>query len=48
MDLSGTWRAAAADDDLRRGALGLDFDDDGWESVPVPGHWRSVPAFAVE
>ncbi|HET9601024.1 MAG TPA: hypothetical protein VFP08_05515 [Acidimicrobiales bacterium] len=46
MDLSGTWRAAAADDDLRRGALGLDFDDDGWESVPVPGHWRSVPAFA--
>ena len=35
-----------ADDDLRRGALGLDFDDDGWESVPVPGHWRSVPAFA--
>ena len=46
MDLSGTWRATAADDDLRRGALGLDFDDDGWESVPVPGHWRSVPAFA--
>ena len=46
MDLSGTWRAALADDDLRRGALGLDFDDDGWEAVPVPGHWRSVPAFS--
>ena len=46
MDLSGTWRAALADDDLRRGALGLDFDDDGWEAVPVPGHWRSTPAFA--
>ena len=46
MDLSGTWRAAVADDDLRRGALGLDYDDDGWEAVPVPGHWRSTPAFA--
>jgi beta-mannosidase len=47
MDLSGSWRAAVADDDLRRGALGLDYDDDGWEPVPVPGHWRSVPAFSV-
>ena len=46
MDLSGPWRAALADDDLRRGALGLDYDDDGWEAVPVPGHWRSTPAFA--
>ena len=46
MDLSGPWRAALADDDLRRGALGLDYDDDGWETVPVPGHWRSTPAFA--
>jgi beta-mannosidase len=46
MDLSGTWRAAVADDDLRRTAIGLDFDDDGWEPVPVPGHWRSVPAFS--
>ena len=48
MDLSGPWRAALADDDLRRGALGLDYDDDGWEAVPVPGHWRSTPAFADE
>jgi beta-mannosidase len=47
MDLSGTWRAAIADDDLRRGAIGLEYDDDGWESVPVPGHWRSVPAFSA-
>jgi beta-mannosidase len=45
MDLSGTWRAAVADDDLRRSAIGLDYDDDHWEPVPVPGHWRSVPAF---
>jgi beta-mannosidase len=47
MDLSGTWRAAVADDDLRRDALGLDFDDGGWEELTVPGHWRSTPAFAT-
>jgi beta-mannosidase len=46
MDLSGTWRAAIADDDLRRTAFGLDFDDDDWEPIEVPGHWRSTPAFA--
>jgi beta-mannosidase len=46
MDLSGNWRAAPADDDLRRQAIGLHYDDSGWETVPVPGHWRSVPAFA--
>src|SRR5712691_4141595 len=46
MDISGTWRAAIADDDLRRTAFALDFDDDGWEPIEVPGHWRSNPAFA--
>ena len=46
MDLSGTWRAAPADDDLRRVAFGLGFDDGPWEPVEVPGHWRSTPAFA--
>ncbi len=46
MDLSGAWRAAPADDDLRRVAFGLGFDDASWESVEVPGHWRSTPAFA--
>ena len=46
MDLSGTWRAAIADDDLRRSAFALDFDDEDWEPVTVPGHWRSTPAFA--
>ena len=38
MDLSGTWRAALADDDLRRAAFALDFDDDDWEPIEVPGH----------
>jgi beta-mannosidase len=35
-----------ADDDLRRGAIGLDADDSTWEQIDVPGHWRSHPKFA--
>ena len=46
MNLDGPWRASAADDDLRRDAVGLDYDDSGWADVQVPGHWRSTPAFA--
>ena len=46
VDLSGVWRAAIADDELRRTGVGLDADDDSWEPVRVPGHWRSTPAFA--
>ena len=46
IDLSGVWRAAIADDDLRRSGVGLDADDSGWEAVTVPGHWRTTPAFA--
>ena len=40
------WRAALADDDLRRDAVQPEYDDDGWEPIAVPGHWRSAPAFA--
>ncbi len=40
------WRAAVADEELRRTFTDRDFADDGWELVPVPGHWRSVAAFA--
>src|SRR5687768_10531441 len=47
MELRGTWRAAVADDDLRRAWQDDAFDDSGWEAIPVPGHWRSVPAFAA-
>lgn len=43
MDLSGTWRAHVADDDLRRNGIGLEFDDDDWLSIDVPGHWRDHP-----
>ena len=46
VDLSGTWRAAPADEGLRRAATDADHDDDAWDRVEVPGHWRSTPAFA--
>lgn len=46
MDLSGTWRAAVANDDLRRTWLDEPFDDRTWAAVPVPSHWRSTPEFA--
>ncbi|MCB1003337.1 MAG: hypothetical protein KDB35_04035, partial [Acidimicrobiales bacterium] len=44
--LSGTWRAAVADEELRRTYTQDGFDDAGWEPVEVPGHWQSTPAFA--
>lgn len=40
------WVAAPADEDLRRSFADPDLDDDGWEPVRVPGHWRDVAAFA--
>lgn len=46
IDLSGTWRAAPADEALRREATDPAFDDAGWERLDVPGHWRASPAFA--
>src|SRR5438105_10595483 len=41
------WRAAVADDDLRRLFTDPSFDDAGWEPITVPGHWRSVDAFSA-
>jgi beta-mannosidase len=47
VDLSGTWQATAATEDLRR-RLTADGphpgDVDGWVDVVVPGHWRSSAA----
>jgi beta-mannosidase len=40
------WRVALADEGLRRHYPDPSFDDDGWERVDGPAHWRSVPAFA--
>jgi beta-mannosidase len=45
VELSGPWRALAADDELRRDGIGLDVDDSTWPEVNVPGHWRSSPPF---
>ena len=45
LDLSGDWRAAPVDE-LPQGFAEAEVDDGGWERVPVPGHWRSTPAFA--
>lgn len=46
VDLSGQWYANVADDELRRNAVGLDYDDREWPLVEVPSHWRHVDAFA--
>src|SRR3984957_12466141 len=46
MQLVGEWRATVADDELRRQLPDEQLDDRTWEPVEVPGHWRSVPAFA--
>ena len=46
MELGGAWRAAPADEALRRAFAAADFDDGAWDEVTVPGHWRSTAAFA--
>ena len=49
VDLSGRWRAAEADPERRRSFAGSDLDDSAdpdWHDIEVPGHWRSVAAFA--
>jgi beta-mannosidase len=46
-ELADGWRAAAADDHLRRSYTEHDFDDVAWHPVAVPGHWRSSSAFAT-
>jgi len=45
VDLSGTWRGAPADDEVRRRFALTDFDDQDWVDLQVPGHWRSAPGF---
>src|SRR5436305_15275801 len=46
MELSGSWRAVEADDELRRTCPDPDSDDSGWATVDVPHHWRSSRDFA--
>ena len=45
MDLGGTWRAAVADERLRRTFAERDAPDDEWVDIDVPGHWRRTPGF---
>jgi beta-mannosidase len=47
VELSGEWRAVQADDEFRRSAVGLEFDDSSWPTTTVPGHWRNDPSFAA-
>lgn len=47
MDLGGTWLAAPSHDDLRRRLPDRELDDNGWETIVVPGHWQSTPTFAA-
>ena len=47
LDLSGTWRAAVADEGLRRSFADPELEDGAWATIDVPGHWRSAPAFAA-
>lgn len=46
MDLTGTWRAAVADEPLRRIFADREVDEAAWVDVAVPGHWRSAPDLA--
>ncbi len=46
VDLSGPWRAIAADDEVRRDGIGLDLDDSDWLQLDVPGHWQHHPDLA--
>jgi beta-mannosidase len=45
-DLSGRWKAHPAEEDLRRAFHDVDFADDDWADVTVPGHWRDDPTMA--
>jgi beta-mannosidase len=46
VSLDGLWRAATAEETLRRAYPDPEFDDGTWEPLAVPGHWSSSPAFA--
>lgn len=44
--MSSAWRAAPADEELRRTYALEDCADDAWSPVAVPGHWASSPELA--
>ncbi len=48
MDLSGTWRATPASEELRRTFHEPDLDDRAWPEIAIPGHWAHLPGMASE
>src|SRR5689334_14273174 len=46
-ELTGPWRAAPADEDLRRSYPDPDFDDEAWTPVSVPHHWQHEAGLAT-
>lgn len=48
MDLSGSWRAAPAREELRRTFHEPALDDRDWAEVGVPGHWATTEGLANE
>lgn len=47
VDLAGRWRTAPADDEMLRVGIGIDTDDEDWDELMVPGHWRSNPRYSA-
>jgi len=48
MDLSGTWRATAAHEELRRTFHEPQLDDRAWCDLKIPGHWAHAPELSEE
>ena len=46
VDLGGTWRIAAATEGRQRTFHEFDYDDSGWNEMPVPSHWAQAGAGA--
>jgi beta-mannosidase len=46
VEIESGWRAAVADEDLRRRYPEPDFDDAAWEPILSSSQWRSTAAFA--
>jgi beta-mannosidase len=46
VEVTEGWRAAIADDELRRHYPEVDFDDKGWEPIAAASQWRTTPAFS--
>ena len=48
VDLTGPWSARPGDGDLAKEFADPAFDEQGWTTVELPHHWRTVDEFAAE